>query len=107
MFYLNLIYQTIFVPGHPAIKAGKKHQAECPFCYDPDHFAYESAGPNKDYGSVRNATSGNAITLTAKLLNMSNGSGAANKNILELRTRRGRKGREDDFKTAKGWKVKN
>jgi len=77
---LNDVLSQLNIPdyysslGIRVVKAGKKHQAECPFCYDPDHFAYEPAGPRQGLWICPKCNeSGNAITLTAKLLNLSNG----------------------------------
>lgn len=76
---LNDVLSQLNIPdyysslGIQVVKAGKKHQAECPFCYDPDHFAYEPAGPRQGLWICPKCNeSGNVITLTAKLLNMSN-----------------------------------
>jgi len=76
---LNDVLSQLNIPdyysslGIRVVKAGKKHQAECPFCYDPDHFAYEPTGPKQGLWVCPKCNeSGNAITLTAKLLNLSN-----------------------------------
>ena len=57
---LNDVLSQLNIPdyysslGIQVVKAGKKHQAECPFCYDPDHFAYD--GKWQGLWIVRNAT---------------------------------------------------
>lgn len=64
--------------GVQIVKTGKQYQARCVFCNDPDHFSFNPTTglwicPKCSDGQA----GGNAITLTAKLLNKSNGEAVA------------------------------